>query len=151
MPELPWLPEYSGETTDELIGLEGRFRTDSIVVAFEQAIDQKAHRLGGGRALSEEERTVLAVEALEREVNNGGYDAFLSNTDIDILAEIVGALKRIGRDDVAQLTQRAIDIFDAAADERLGSCDDEYFRTAGDLAIPLFEFIKASRANIGLP
>jgi hypothetical protein len=46
MRELPWLNAYSGETVDELLALEGKYRIDSLVVAFEQAMDQKAARVG---------------------------------------------------------------------------------------------------------
>ncbi len=70
MPDLQWLDRYSGETVDELLALEGKYRIDSLVLAFEQAIDQKAARVGG-EYLTDVERIILAVEALEREVNNG--------------------------------------------------------------------------------
>jgi hypothetical protein len=45
---------------------------DSIVSAFEEAVQIRA-RLAGLSSLNEVELTILAVEALEREVNNGGY------------------------------------------------------------------------------
>ena len=54
-----WLDGYSGQTTDELIALEGEYRTDSLVLAFEQALMAKDE-------LTDEEKVVLAVEALER-------------------------------------------------------------------------------------
>jgi hypothetical protein len=65
-----FLEGYSGQSTDQLLSLEADYRTDSLVLAFEQAIIQKAER-NGVKSLSDEERIVLAVEALEREVNNG--------------------------------------------------------------------------------
>ena len=67
-----WLDGYTGQSTEELIALEGAYRTDSIVLAFEQAISNKAARIGAEH-LTTPERVVLAVEALEREVNNDGY------------------------------------------------------------------------------
>ena len=42
MPNLPFLDAYSGETTNELLALEGKYRIDSLVLAFERAVDQKA-------------------------------------------------------------------------------------------------------------
>jgi hypothetical protein len=162
MSELPWLASYSGETTRKLIDLERTFRKDSIVVAFEQAIDQKSFRIGSVDLLTQEERVVLAVEALEREVNNGGYDQFFLNTSEALVTEVVGSLDLIGRGDLAKLTQRAIDIaashggsrsdlLDAEVVEALGQCDSEYFQIAGDLAEPLFEFIKHAQERISLP
>jgi hypothetical protein len=65
---------YSGETTEQLLGLVNEYRIDSLVLAFEQAIQLKAVRA----PISRQERYVLAIEALEREVNNGGYSQFSS-------------------------------------------------------------------------
>ncbi len=78
MPDLQWLDGYNGESVDELIALEGKYRTDSLVLAFEQAMDQKEARVGEDK-LTAEEHVILAVEALEREVNNGGYEQFFLN------------------------------------------------------------------------
>jgi hypothetical protein len=46
MSDLPWLDSYSGATTDELLSLEGRYTTDSLVLVFEQALNEKAAREG---------------------------------------------------------------------------------------------------------
>jgi Domain of unknown function (DUF4375) len=82
----------------------------SLVLAFEQAIDQKAVRDGEG-GLSVEERIILAIEALEREVNNGGYHQFFVNSSRGFAPMIVQALVRIGCPRTAEITQRAIDAF----------------------------------------
>jgi hypothetical protein len=166
-PATKWLDRYSGQSTEELIALEGLFRTDSIVLAFEQALDQKAQRRGDG-ALSEQERIILAVEALEREVNNGGYAQFFANSSKEYAAVIVDALNRIGCPPVAELTGAAIDALGIAGaltvdaidramssghGERTGKlsrCDEQYFRLSADLAQPLLEFIKSNRTEIVL-
>ena len=150
MPELKWLDEYSGQTTEELISLDGKYRTDSIIVAFEQALNQKAARFGD-ESLSNEEILILAIEALETEVNNGGYDQFFRNSSKEYVSIIVDSLKRIGYDEIAALTQRAIDsLGDEDRENILGKCDEEYYAKAGDLAIPLFAFIKNNRDKINL-
>jgi hypothetical protein len=108
MPELQWLEEYTGQTVEELIALEGKYRTDSLVLAFEQAIDQKvAH--GDSENLSEEEMIVLAIEAMEREVNNGGWGQFFINAGQFALV-IVDALRRIGCPKTATIARRAMKI-----------------------------------------
>ena len=107
MPEPKWLDGYSGETVDELIALEGKYRTDSLVLAFEHAMDQKAARVGVGK-LTPEERTILAIEALEREVNNGGYDQFFFNSSREYKPVILDALRRIGCPRTAVITQKAL-------------------------------------------
>ncbi len=164
MSELKWLDEYSGQTTDQLIALEGKYRTDSLVVAFHQAVDQKWARVGE-EALSEEERVIPAIEALESEVNNGGYEQFFVNSS-EYAPIIVDALNRIGCIETAELTQQAIDHLgiegpisveaidrvmeeeNEERDENLGECDNRYYEVAGDLADPLLEFIKSNRDKI---
>jgi hypothetical protein len=150
-----------------LISLEGIFRTDSIVAAFEQALDEKAERIGI-RGLSEEEIVILAIEALEREVNNGGYDQLFVNSSKVYAAVIVHALRRIGCTRAAELTKLAIDALgiggaitveaidqeiyeeNAERDAKLTECDAEYYDVVGDLSGPLFEFIKRNRDKVVL-
>lgn len=162
-----WLDAYAGQTTDELIALQGEYRTDSLVLAFEQALDQKAERVGR-EGLTREELVILAIEALEREVNNGGYNQFFINSSKEYAAVVVDALKRIGCAETAQLTQRAIEALgiegpvtiaaidrvmeneDSERDDKLGACDEHYFDVAGDLAGPLLEFIKGNKDKITL-
>jgi hypothetical protein len=167
MAKLKWLEEYSGEPTEELIALEGKYRSDSIVLAFEQALDQKFARLGA-ESLSKEENVIMAIEALEREVNNGGYHQFFLNTG-EYAPIVVDALKCIGCAETAKLTQEAIGALGiegeltASAIERiihedtnghliskLGKYDGAYYEKAGDLSEPLLEFIKANRHRIHL-
>jgi hypothetical protein len=138
-----------------------------LVLAFEQALDQKAERVGQER-LTEEERVVLAIEALEREVNNGGYNQLFINSSKEYAPFFVDALNRVGCTKVAGLTQQAIDILGIegpitieAIDrvmqeeneklvERLGECDVRYYEVAGDLAGKLLEFIKSNKDRITL-
>ena len=167
MSELKWLDKYSGQTADELIAFDGEYGTDSLVLAFEQALYQKAERVGQD-GLTEEERVVLAIEALEREVNNGGYAQFFINTSCEYAPMIVDALNRIGCRETAKLTQEVIDVLGIEApitveaidhemqkengerDQKLFECDDQYYQTAGDLAGPLLEFIKSNKHKITL-
>ena len=159
-----WLDGYSGQSADQLISLESEYRIDSLVLAFEQAISQKVQR-GGVQSLTDEECVVLAVEALEREMNNGGYDQFFVNSSREFAPTIVGALKRIGCKLTAAITQRAIsaigvseltsEAIDAAMagdnEERLAKlnrCDDVYYKNADPIAERLFAFIKANKARI---
>jgi len=162
MPDLKWL-DYSGETLDQLLSFEGEYRTDSLVVACEQAIMQKLAR-DGEAALSEQERAVVAVEALEREVNNGGYQQFFVNTP-EFVATIVDSLSRIGCTKTAEITRKALDALglprldvetvnatmeedSCARDEKLNRCDQLYYEAGEDIAGQLFNFIKANRGAL---
>jgi hypothetical protein len=166
MEDLPVLPRYSGETTDELIALKGSYRLDTIVMALDEAIQEKSGYVGKD-GLTEEERIVLAVESLEREVNNGGYDQYFVNTP-EYAPMIVAALTRVGRPDVAQLTQRAIDALGISGPvtvekieeaihedeservEKLDACDREYYDKLISLEQALFAFVEANRDKIDL-
>ncbi len=159
-----WLNGYSGQSADELLSLEGKYRIDSLVLAFEEAIRQKAKR-NGMQSLTDEERIVLAVEALEREVNNGGYDQFFVNSSREFAPIVVGALQLIGCKKTATITQRAIKalgISDLASEAieaaisgddeerlaRLNRCDDSYYKATEPVAERLFSFIKANKTGI---
>ena len=165
--KLPFLERYGGQTTEELIALEGQYRTDSLVAAFEEAVQRRAEQIGTAR-LTEAERTVLAVEAIEREVNNGGYDQFFANTP-ELAPIAVAALSRIGCQKTAALTQRAIDALglegvvtqeaiesaiyeeDEGRSDQLDRCDEEFYGYPdGDIGERLLHFIKEHRADVRL-
>ena len=155
-----WLRGYSGQSTEDLISLQNEYRIPSLVLAFEQAISQKALK----ETINEAENTILAVEGLEREVNNGGYRQFFINTP-DFVQSIVPSLKRIGCKETAQITQRAIEALgvpslrsdivrsvvradDKDRDRELHACDDLYYNNTEPIALSLFEFIKSNRDRI---
>jgi hypothetical protein len=161
-----WLDGYSGETVEELLALEGKYRTDSLVLAFEEAIRQR-EKHDASRTLSDQERVVLAVEALEREVNNGGYDQFFTNASRQFAPAIVDALERIGCTKTAAITRKAIkalgvsdltvEAIDAAMasdDEqrltKLNRCDKAYQKTAEPISERLFAYLKENKSAIGL-
>ena len=162
MEDLPFLSSYTGQSTDDLIALAESFRIDSIVCAFEEALSTKTNHTAP-------ERIVLVIEALEREVNNGGYNQFFVNSSREYTANIVDALIAIGCPKTARLTQKAIDalgltdlsnleeIEDAACDttdvqdERLSQLDEIYYCGEEEpIADKLFEYIKQNRSAISL-
>ncbi len=157
-----WLEGYEGQTTDELLALENDYRIDSIVLAFEQAIAQKA----ASQPISKEERYVLAIEALEREVNNGGYSQFFLNSSHEFVDVIEEALTAIGCPKTAAITEQALaslgvggELTEEKAEavvladsdvvrEALDACDDRYFRNDEPIADRLFAWLKHNRASI---
>ena len=166
IPDLKWLEGYSGQTADQLLSLEREYRIDSFVLAFEQAIGQRAAR-ERKQSLTDVERIVLAVEALEREVNNGGYDQFFVNPSREFAATIVESLLRIGCPRSAKITQRAINALRCSdltvgaietamatdskrRDEKLSRCDELYCKSREPVAERLFAFIKTNKALISL-
>lgn len=161
MAQLPW-HEYARESASQLFDLAGLRRADSLVVAFETALDQKAASFGSA-ALSEPERDVLAIEALEREVNNGGYAQFFRNSSNAYAAEVVGALQRIGCPKVASITARALKALppntpltpdalsaalaedDSDREEALDECDQAYYTAGENIAQRLLDYLLENR------
>lgn len=140
METLPWL-NYDGQTTEGLLACGETHRVDSVVLAFEEAIARKDEA-----DLTPEERIVLAVEALEREVNHGGYDYFFDTAE-EFSPIIVNALKAIGASTAAALTAEAIHAA-RTNPALLESCDSRYDDEVGDLSEDLFAFIRANANQI---
>jgi len=97
-----------GKSVDELLAMTQGQNELEFLFALEMAIQQKEERVGYEN-LSAEEQIVLAIEALEREVNNGGYSQVFINSSGGYSPIIVDALARIGCPEVAALTRRAIE------------------------------------------
>ncbi len=166
MADLKWLDGYSGETIEELIAMAGEYRIDSLLAALEEALNQKVAD-AGEHDLSDEERIVLAVEALEREVNNGGFAQFFGNASGQYTAILVNSLLLIGCPEAAHIASGAInalgledfspEAIDEALeseneerDEQLEECDGLYSGVSEDIAGQLFDFVRAHQDAIQL-
>lgn len=162
MGELPWLENWDHRTTDELIAFEGVYRIDSIVCAFEQALGGKANH-------TEAERVVLAVEAVEREVNNGGFSQLFCNSSCEYANSAAAALRAIGAPLTADLYERALQEVGGGKsasveelqlralgacgelDSKLSAIDAEYYAGLDEpIAEKLFDYIKRRRSDIRL-
>jgi hypothetical protein len=148
----PWYDgDYSVEDTDAFIALADEYEPSSLLFPLEMAIDNKRARVGLD-GLTTEEQTVLAVEALEREVNNGGYSLFFSNSSGEFTPIIIECLNRIGCPIVAQTTRSAIQAVEREdVSELLDACDQRYYSTGEDIGGKLFEFIRANSHAILRP
>ena len=157
-----FLEAYDNQTTDELLALAGRYRIDSLVLAFEQAIERKD-------SPSMEERYVLAIEAMEREVNNGGYAQFFLNSSREFAPVVESALRAVGCSRTADITRDAIaaiapkgdlspETLEASAADpgdavgsALAECDNRYFSNDEPIADRLFAWIGANKSRIRVP
>src|SRR5260370_32821575 len=105
--KIPWL-DYTGQDTSQILACKGTHRIDSLLCALEQAIQLRQQR-SPDIATTPEQRTLLAIRALKREVNNGGYHQFFVNSSREYALTVVPALETIGCDTTAALTQKALD------------------------------------------
>jgi hypothetical protein len=145
--EKQFLDRYSGQTTAELISLEANYRVDSLVLAFEQAIQNKPFA-----ELSLSERFVLAVEAMEREVNNGGWDQFFFNTENQYDAYLNNALEAIGCPETAAVALDALDTYNGGADaDEFEELDNRYYALTEPIAERLFRYVADHQGEILLP
>lgn len=157
--------DYTGQTTPELLECKESHRIDSLLCAFEEGIQAKV-RLPRHRRLTEDENLVLAVMALDREVNNGGYHQFFLNSSVRFVPVIVDCLHRIGCAATEALTRRAIAALelpeltaDAASakirtrnrkrDRIIDDCDREFYRL-DEITPRLFAYIEAHQDRIQL-
>jgi hypothetical protein len=160
----PFLSDYTQESVDDLIALEGDYRLDSLILALEQALGAKSVR-DGDAALSDPEGVVLAVQALQREVGKGGYWQFFAGSAAEFVPWIRGALLRIGCPLMAELTAQAMEAYGVSesmpAEQVRQTVQDAegehpelnlaYFGCGEDLTGQLFEFVKANRDAIHIP
>jgi len=139
-------------------------RIDSLVLAVEQALGNKPET-----ELSEPERVVLAVEAMEREVNNGGYGQFFTNSSGEFTGFLVRALELIGCPKVAAISADAIAVLELPeqfyahtverfashlSDEgaaRLDECDSRYYANDESIELRLFSYIEEHQHEIQIP
>lgn len=166
-PKKIFLEHYSGQTLEELIALAPTHRLDSLVLAMEQALEQREVREGSA-ALTREERIVLAIEAFEREVNNGGFGQFFTNSSNEYAAGIEADLRAIGCLQVASIAsqalkalkirgavtpqsiEQAVEAGGESLEEHLAACDSEFFALGEDLAPRLFAFVQKNAAKVRL-
>ncbi|MFN7920253.1 MAG: DUF4375 domain-containing protein [Bryobacteraceae bacterium] len=84
-----------------MIGLAGEFRVDSVLCAFEEALGHK-------RRLTDEERVLLSLMELDREVMNGAFLFFFHNSSRRHAPVIVENFHRVGAHKTARLAAKAL-------------------------------------------
>jgi hypothetical protein len=143
--------------------MESYYRIDSLVLAFEQAIQQKPTE-----KLSQVETDILAVEAMEREVNNGGFHQFFVNSSKEYAAILPSSLDRIGCPIASNIASDALtclkingDVTVAKIDTTMSDpgwsavsdlalIDGRYFQNREQIADRLFAYIKAKKHDISI-
>ena len=159
MTEKEWLEDVGDRNIEQVIQLEDTHRIDSIVVAIESALMDKPD-------LTPTERIVLVIEAMEREVNNGGFNQFFYNSSNEYARELVGALQQVGLEAIAAIAERALQAIGARPDwtpddfetvsvdpdeatmAKLNACDEAYYDSEEAIASKLFDYIKANKDEI---
>ncbi len=132
--------------------------SEIVESAFEEALEKLG--LNGLDALSEKDKVVASIFALEAEVNNGGFDQFYYNSAGDLAYCVPQALRIIGAPKTAEITEKANSIFGENGpsrdhvlrskqlqclgdqyDEFLGELDDQFYEYPHDLYALLEQYL----------
>lgn len=176
MTENIFLEEYNNESVDELILLSKSHRIDSIVTALESALLNKAN----GNILhpfSKSEKVVVVIEDFEREINNGGFSQYFSNSPLNTLF-IVNCLNEINCNKTSAIVKQAIgllnlntiysntnfdpedaeEIFESIEEaagndeiqDKLEKLEGQILNDYEAIADKLFEYVKINKSDINL-
>ena len=115
--------------------------------------------------LSPTEQAFVLIWNLEADVNNGGFNQYFFNSDLDPNA-VPHALCAIGADHAAAMVERALALFPNGAPptecfarqevledldpdcELFESLDQEFFAYPDDLSVLLAQFVRANQGSI---
>ena len=102
--------------------------------------------------LTNQQKVFYLNQTLEREVNNGGFDLYFTNSGGDNAHETILSLKAIGANKTAEILQKAIDLvllLIEKAEEVPGDVwdelDEEFFQYQDDLNTLNIEYVKNNR------
>lgn len=85
---------------------------ENLVVNIWGAIDKKCDYGNAIEKLNEHERVIFVTQALETEVNNGGFSQFFYNSSGDHANELIDAFTKIGALKTAEICNKALSVFD---------------------------------------
>ncbi|MCH2235593.1 MAG: DMP19 family protein [Crocinitomicaceae bacterium] len=136
------------------------------VIELDEQLNEKTNYGEDLSKLTESEKTVLFIENLEIEVNNGGFHQFYSNSSGDYSLETYEALLTIGADSMAKIMNDAnsilpnktipsnrterINILEEHEDQlwdKWEECDSKFYEYPDDLIELLYTFISKNKAD----
>ena len=91
----PWLDIFSGSSINDLIDLEEEFRIDSLILSLEDRLSQKYSH-------SFHELVVLSLCEFDRQVNNGGFHQYLTNSSRKYAHRLANDLKVVGYQEASE-------------------------------------------------
>jgi hypothetical protein len=116
--------------------------------------------------LTESQKTVLIVENLEREINNGGFNQFFFNSSGDFAHETVTALRTIKAFKTADIVSKSISAWPNQkvpkdrkkrqelleeiaenADKVWNECDQEFYKYQDNIGILLLDYVRLNKTD----
>lgn len=136
---------------------------EEFVIEMAQYISEKCEYGDKMEILNEEQRVLYITQALEMEVNNGGFSQFFFNSDGVFANELVSSFEKMGAIKTAEICKKAVSIFgdeiptdrdeiqdilvldnekeEERIEEILNECDDAFFEYEDDLVELNYQFI----------
>jgi Domain of unknown function (DUF4375) len=163
--------EYAplGATTDEILAHENDDKKADVLPALVWGLGQKIEKQGWDR-LTDTERRLVAVQYMDAEVLDGGFDEYFFNSPGGDAEVALAGLKDMGATVTASLLERAMDVFpvgkpptdqqerwkvmdkiESSSKPVWKKCDDEFYRFPEDLDRLSLVYAKKNRAQIILP
>ena len=138
----------------------------AFLVAMSERLWEKCGEGERLSALSPEERTAYAVDAFQREANNGGFEQYLYNSSGALAGELLDALRAVGAERIAEIYRPALAALPAAwledeeerrklldkvlterVSELFDQCDERFYERSGDLEELLYHYILENRRS----
>ena len=163
--DMPWYDGPPPNTLAKILDLTTKYRADSVVCLPEEQLLARSEEAGLASKTAAE-ITFSAICALEREVNNGGYDQLFRNSTRRFVPVEVDSLAEIGATEAATLARRAISVLSLGEpvivdaietvmsmesddrDDALHACDAAYYAAGFDFAEDLIVFARRNAGQI---
>lgn len=133
-------------------------------------LDTKLNEISGYgeniEKLNESQKTVLFVENLEREINNGGFNQFFFNSSGNFTHETIIALKTIKAFKTSDIVAKAISVWpnqnvpknrakrqyileeiEGQANPVWNECDEEFYKYPDNIVTLLLDYVKSNRSD----
>ena len=142
---------------------------DTVIDIFTELVDRFGEEEPDLNALNEYERTIFVTQALESEVNNGGFVQFFDNACGAFADETVSAFHRIGAKKTAAICKKALEalgqelpkdweerraLLDRIVDDRVGelleACDEAFYEYPDDLDSLNVAYVKKNAEHFDL-
>ncbi len=149
-------------TLSEIWNIENK---NNFVIEMSMYLAQKCEYGDKIEALNEKQRVIYITQAVEMEVNNGGFAQYFFNSSGDFANEIVDAYRKIGAEKTAKICEKAISIYggevpkdraqredvltadDENIDKLLEECDNKFFEYEDDLIELSYEYIMNNKEH----
>ena len=156
-----------GRTVAEVMKHRGKATDQELDANIGFILLDKEERKGLA-SFTQAERFVYAIEGMQREVNNGGWNQFFFNSSGALAYDLVPALQAVGSTKNLSIAERAVKIFGKPAslgeEDRAKHLDkitqdgekspwdgleDEFYQAPEDLEAMIIEFIARNPAEFG--